>query len=83
MYSSLMLVLPTCAANSHHLSPDSGLGLGEVDSERESAGVSRRAGDEISRWKGVQSTEIICVERFFSPTGSCSGERKSFSAVCS
>lgn len=59
MYSCLMLMLPTCAAISHHLSPESSLGLGEVDPERGSVGVSRRTGDEISRWKGVQSIKTF------------------------
>lgn len=66
MYSYVTLVPPTCAANSHHLSPDSSLVSGKVDPERESAGVSRRAGDEISRSKSVRSVEITCIERFIS-----------------
>lgn len=59
----------------HHLSPDSSLGLGQVNHERESAGVSRRAGDTTSRWKDVQGVESYCVGRFFSVKKSCSGER--------
>jgi len=38
-----MLMLPTRAASSHYLSPDSG--LCEVGPERESVGVNRRASD--------------------------------------
>lgn len=82
MYGYLTLVLPPCAVNSHHLSLDSSLVSGKADPDRESAGVSRKAGDEISKWKGVQSIEILCAGGFFSARSSCSGEKKSFSAVC-
>lgn len=51
------------------------LGLGEVNHERESAGVRRRGGDTTSRWKDVQDIESYCVGRFFSVKKSCSGER--------
>lgn len=46
-----------------------------MNHERESAGVSRRAGDTTSRWKDVQGVESYCVGRFFSVKKSCSGER--------
>lgn len=55
--------------------PFCSLGLGEVNHERESAGVRRRAGDTTSRWKDVQGIESYCVGRFFSVKRSCSGER--------
>lgn len=68
-------MLLMCAANSHHPSPESGLFPGEVDPGDKSAEVSRWAGDEVLRWKGIKSIETICIGRlFFSARGSCSDE---------
>lgn len=58
MYSCPTLMLLTSAVNSHHLSSDSSMDSGEVDIERESEGVGRRADGEISRWKHVQSVKL-------------------------